>query len=116
MSEYQKPDMLRTSLEEISLKIKLLNHGSIMSFLSKGLNPPSAAVVARAVKNLQQMQALENDEDLTTLGVHLARMNVDPHVGKMLLYGAIFGCLDPILTIAGETECFLRIVFSGKSY
>ena len=29
-------------------------------------------------------------------------MNVDPHVGKMTLYGAIFGCLDPVLTIAGE--------------
>ena len=81
---------------------QLLNRGSIISFLAKALNPPSAAVIARAVKNLQQMQALDEDEDLTTLGLHLARMNVDPHVGKMTLYGAIFGCLDPILTIAGE--------------
>ena len=50
------------------------------------------------------MQALDEDEDLTTLGFHLARMNVDPHVGKMTLYGAIFGCLDPVLTIAGENR------------
>ena len=79
-----------------------MRRGSILEFLSKALNPPSPLVVARAAKNLQRMQALDEDEDLTTLGFHLARMNVDPHVGKMTLYGAIFGCLDPVLTIAGE--------------
>ena len=43
-----------------------------------------------------------NTEDLTPLGYHLARMPVDPHVGKMLLFGAIFSCIDPIATIAAS--------------
>lgn len=41
-------------------------------------------------------------EELTPLGYHLARMPVDPHVGKMLLFGAIFSCIDPIATIAAS--------------
>ena len=36
------------------------------------------------------------------LGVHLARMPVDPHTGKMILFGAMFCCLDPILTVAAS--------------
>lgn len=41
-------------------------------------------------------------EELTPLGYHLARMPVDPHVGKVLLFGAIFSCIDPIATIAAS--------------
>lgn len=36
------------------------------------------------------------------MGYHLARMPVDPHTGKMLLYGAMFCCLDPILIIGAS--------------
>lgn len=48
------------------------------------------------------MQALSNDhwQHLTPLGRHLSNLPVDVHIGKMLLFGAIFQCLDPILTIA----------------
>jgi len=41
-------------------------------------------------------------ENLTPLGYHLAQMPVDPHVGKMLLMGAMFSCIDPIATIAAS--------------
>ena len=37
---------------------------------------------------------------LTALGFHLATLPVDPRVGKMMIYGALFGCTDPALTIA----------------
>jgi ATP-dependent RNA helicase DHX36 len=46
--------------------------------------------------------ALDENEDLTPLGYHLAKMPVDPQTGKMLLFGAVFSCLDPILTIAAS--------------
>lgn len=42
----------------------------------------------------------EEEERLTPLGSHLANLPVDIHIGKMILFGAIFRCLDPILTIA----------------
>ncbi len=46
--------------------------------------------------------ALDDNEDLTPLGYHLAKMPVDPQTGKMLLLGAMFSCLDPILTVAAS--------------
>jgi HrpA-like RNA helicase len=47
-----------------------------------------------------QVGALDDAEELTALGHHLAALPVDVRVGKLLLLGASFGCLDPILTIA----------------
>jgi len=41
-------------------------------------------------------------EELTPLGVHLAALPVDPRIGKMMLFGAIFRCLDPVLVIAAS--------------
>uniref|UniRef100_A0A8C4E6C3 RNA helicase n=1 Tax=Dicentrarchus labrax TaxID=13489 RepID=A0A8C4E6C3_DICLA len=40
--------------------------------------------------------------NLTALGFHLARLPVEPHIGKLILFGALLGCLDPILTIAAS--------------
>ena len=39
-------------------------------------------------------------ENLTPLGYHLARLPVHPRIGKIILFGAIMSCLDPVLTIA----------------
>ena len=46
--------------------------------------------------------ALDHNEDLTPLGYHLAKMPVDPQIGKMLLFAAMFGCVDPVFTIAAS--------------
>ncbi|GBG62910.1 hypothetical protein CBR_g34282 [Chara braunii] len=47
-----------------------------------------------------QVGAINEKKELTSLGHHLAAMPVDVHIGKVMLYGAIFGCLMPALTIA----------------
>ena len=44
--------------------------------------------------------ALDSNEELTPLGYHLAALPVSPRIGKMILFGAIFSCLDPVLTVA----------------
>uniref|UniRef100_A0A8C5HZZ1 RNA helicase n=1 Tax=Gouania willdenowi TaxID=441366 RepID=A0A8C5HZZ1_GOUWI len=49
---------------------------------------------------LQIKNALDHEENLTALGIHLARLPVEPHIGKLILFGALLGCLDPVLTIA----------------
>lgn len=43
---------------------------------------------------------LDVSSELTALGFHLATLPVDPRVGKMMIYGALFGCVDPMLTLA----------------
>jgi len=56
--------------------------------------------VANAVSRLQEVAALDSTQELTPLGWHLAGLPIDVRIGKVLLFGAIFKCLDSALTIA----------------
>jgi HrpA-like RNA helicase len=126
MQEYQMPEMLRVGLEDLVLQILVLDLGEPSSFLAKALNPPSALALKNSLKLLEGLGAVVvqwNNEDsigmkrvdndsscdattatsgLTALGFHLAALPVDPRVGKMMIYGALFGCTDPALTIAAS--------------
>ncbi|XP_061862196.1 ATP-dependent DNA/RNA helicase DHX36 [Colius striatus] len=102
LDDYQLPEILRTPLEELCLQIKILKLGGIASFLSKLMDPPSRDAVMLAINHLMELNALDRQEELTPLGVHLARLPVEPHIGKMILFGALFCCLDPVLTIAAS--------------
>lgn len=100
LDDYQLPEMLRTPLEELCLQIKILKLGMIRPFLSRALQPPEEQAVTNALEDLHQLKALDANEDLTPLGHHLAALPVNPRVGKIILFGAIFSCLDPVLTVA----------------
>ena len=77
------------------------------------LEPPAPLAVERAVRQLTELDALEvgvspgaglkggtHFEQLTPLGAHLAALPVDVRIGKLILFGAIFGLVDETLTIA----------------
>jgi len=131
IQEYQLPEMLRVGLEDLVLQVLLLDLGEPSVFLSKAVNPPSALAMTNSLKLLEGLGAVECEwEDdgvqkkeitamgksdpgpscvslsvtsgLTALGFHLATLPVDPRVGKMMIYGALFGCIDPALTIAAS--------------
>lgn len=102
LDAYQLPEIMRTPLEELCLQIKILKLGFIAHFLEKALDPPTEKAVGLALKNLQDLNALDRSENLTALGFHLARLPVEPHIGKLILFGALLGCLDPVLTIAAS--------------
>ncbi|XP_072113031.1 ATP-dependent DNA/RNA helicase DHX36 [Mobula birostris] len=102
LDDYQLPEIMRTPLEELCLQIKILHLGPIAQFLGKAMQPPSKEAVHLAVTHLKELNALDKNEDLTPLGVHLARLPVEPHIGKMILFGALLCCLDPVLTIAAS--------------
>ncbi|KAG2237503.1 hypothetical protein INT48_005539 [Thamnidium elegans] len=72
MANFETPEILRLPLEELCLRIKV------------------------------QALTVDGNESLTPLGAHLSNLPVDVHIGKMILFGAIFKCLDPILTIAAS--------------
>ena len=58
----------------------------------------STAVVQHRPQDIGALEA--GREKLTLLGRHLAALPLPPRVGKLLLYGVLFRCLDPVLTIA----------------
>lgn len=102
LNDYQLPEIVRTPLEELCLHIKILKLGGIASFLIKLMDPPSREAVRLAINHLMELNALDRQEELTPLGFHLARLPVEPHIGKMILFAALFCCLDPVLTIAAS--------------
>ena len=74
--------------------------GSILKFLSMAIEPPELPAIKSAVENLVDFGALSDMEELTALGYHVANIPCDIHIAKMLIFGAMFSCIDPILTIA----------------
>ncbi|XP_076973262.1 ATP-dependent RNA helicase DHX29 isoform X5 [Tamandua tetradactyla] len=99
--DYSVPEILRVPLEELCLHIMKCNLGSPEEFLSKALDPPQLQVISNAMNLLRKIGACElNEPKLTPLGQHLAVLPVNVKIGKMLIFGAIFGCLDPVATLA----------------
>ncbi|RMZ54673.1 hypothetical protein APUTEX25_003051, partial [Auxenochlorella protothecoides] len=104
LAEFQVPELRRSPLEELALQIKLLEvEGQslpIAEFLAKAIDPPVPQAIKAARQLLEDIGALDEAEHLTPLGRHLANIPLPPALGKLLLYGAMFKCLDPILTLA----------------
>ncbi|TMS08106.1 ATP-dependent RNA helicase DHX29 [Larimichthys crocea] len=99
--DYSIPEILRVPLEELCLHIMKCQYGSPEDFLSRALDPPQPQSVSNAVNLLRKIGACHpSDHVLTPLGHHLASLPVNVKIGKMLIYGAILGCLEPIATIA----------------
>ncbi|NXB91223.1 DHX29 helicase, partial [Vidua chalybeata] len=99
--EYSVPEILRVPLEELCLHIMKCNLGSPEDFLSRALDPPQQQVIGNAMNLLRKIGACQlNEPKLTPLGQHLAALPVNVKIGKMLIFGAIFGCLDPVATLA----------------
>jgi HrpA-like RNA helicase len=117
--------MLRVGLEDLALQILILDLGEPSDFLGRAMNPPTGLAMRNSLKLLEELGAVEcqwessapsskKDDtakncsslsvstELTALGFHLATLPVDPRVGKMIIYGALFGCVEPALTIAAS--------------
>ncbi|CAJ1070962.1 '-5' RNA helicase YTHDC2 isoform X2 [Xyrichtys novacula] len=102
MLEFQVPQLLRMPLQDLCLQTKLLAPSScpVAEFLSKAPQPPPAHAIRNAVHMLKTIDAMDQSEDLTDLGILLADLPVEPHLGKMVLCAVVLKCLDPVLTIA----------------
>uniref|UniRef100_A0AAX7TZB1 ATP-dependent RNA helicase DHX29 n=1 Tax=Astatotilapia calliptera TaxID=8154 RepID=A0AAX7TZB1_ASTCA len=99
--DYSIPEILRVPLEELCLHIMKCQYGSPEDFLSRALDAPQPQSVSNAVNLLRKIGACHPDDHiLTPLGHHLASLPVNVKIGKMLIYGAILGCLEPIAIIA----------------
>ncbi|KAF1821286.1 P-loop containing nucleoside triphosphate hydrolase protein [Dissoconium aciculare CBS 342.82] len=95
-----KPELLRSDLAEVCLSIKAQGFNEpLAQFLGRAIEPPSPSALRSSIKYLKSMQAFTDQEELTVLGQVLAKMPVHPSLGKMILLGIIFRCLDPMLLL-----------------
>lgn len=99
MMERPDPEIRRVPLEQLCLSVRAMGNKDVGGFLSRTPTPPEALAVEGAIKMLRRMGALDGDE-LTALGQQLAMIPADLRCGKLMVYGAIFGCLNDCVTIA----------------
>lgn len=99
------PEIFRTPLHEVALSIKLLRLGGIGNFLSKAIEPPPLDAVIEAEHTLRELDALDSNDELTPLGRILAKLPIEPRLGKMMIMGCIFNVGDAVCTISAAT-CF----------
>ncbi|XP_075048778.1 ATP-dependent RNA helicase TDRD9 isoform X2 [Mixophyes fleayi] len=103
------PEMLRSPLGSIILKVKVLDMGEPRALLATALSPPNVSDIERTILLLKEVGALavsrkqeDNpyDGELTFLGRVIAQLPVDLQLGKLIVLGHVFGCLDECLIIA----------------
>ncbi|KAJ5151042.1 uncharacterized protein N7482_010294 [Penicillium canariense] len=100
LAEQQTPEMLRLSLQDLVLRVKICKLGEVEQTLSEALDPPSSKNIRRAIDSLKEVKALTSNESLTPLGSQLAKLPLDVFLGKLIIHGAFFKCLDAAVSIA----------------
>lgn len=91
------PEILRTNLATVILRMESLKLGHVEDF--PFLDMPEGRQVKAAYDLLFELQAMDEGRRLTQLGHRLARLPVDPRLGRMLLAGQHDGCLAEMLVI-----------------
>ena len=101
LSAHQTPELLRVPLEQLCLQVLGLGHSNAGTFLAEALDAPDTASVSIAMDNLRSLGAVDAHGAITVLGRHIVQIPADVRIAKLLLFGALLRCLEPILTIAG---------------
>ena len=99
LQEQSTPEILRLSLQDAILRIKLWKLGSAEETLDAAITQPPKKNIVRAVEKLREAGAITGSERLTALGEQVARLPLDVALAKLAILGAVFKCLDPVLAI-----------------
>ncbi len=95
--EYTTPEILRTNLSAVILKMLALQLGDIANFPL--MEHPKTALINDGLRVLSELQAIDIDQHLTPIGRQLAKLPVDPRFARMIIAANQFGCLSEILII-----------------
>jgi ATP-dependent helicase HrpA len=89
--EFTDPEILRTNLAAVVLQMTALKLGDISAFPFVEL--PDERLVRDGIKTLQELNAIDEQRNLTAVGEKLAKLPLDPRLGRMLLAAAEENCL-----------------------
>ena len=99
---YTMPEIQRTNLAAVILKMKALRLGELEQFPL--IDPPKPDAVRDGYRTLFELGAIDENEELTEFGRRLSRLPVDPRIGRMILASIDEGCLPQMLIIASALE------------
>ena len=95
---FTDPEILRSSLAAVILRMKALHLGAIEDFAF--IEPPQRRAMTDGYQLLAELGAVDDDNELTPVGDTLAKLPLDPRVGRMILEAKSRGALDEVLVIA----------------
>ena len=96
--EYTTPEILRTSLASVILRMAALELGPIAEF--PFIEPPTPRQIEDGYRQLFELGAIDAQRKLTALGHELARLPVDPRIGRLLLAAREFHCGSEMVILA----------------
>ena len=98
--EFTEPEILRTNLASVILSMTALGLGEIEGF--PFVDPPDSRQIRDGVELLRELGALKPGRvlELTGVGRRLARLPIDPRLGRMILEAEKHGVVGDVLVIA----------------
>ncbi|WAW09378.1 ATP-dependent RNA helicase HrpA [Oxalobacter vibrioformis] len=96
--EYTTPEILRSSLASVILRMQALRLGDVETF--PFLEPPLKRAIADGYQLLQELGALDELNQMTAVGQQLSRLPLDPRIGRMILAARDQQSLTEVLIIA----------------
>ncbi len=97
-ARFTDPEILRSSLAGVILRMKSLHLGVVEDF--PFIEAPSKRAIADGYQLLAELGAVDDDNELTPIGKELARLPLDPRVGRMILEARGREALHEVLVIA----------------
>jgi ATP-dependent helicase HrpA len=95
---FTDPEILRSSLASVILQMASVGLGDVAAF--PFLDPPSPRAIHDGYQLLDELGAVDDTQALTPLGRELARLPLDPRVGRIVIGGRDLGCLAEGIVIA----------------
>ncbi|TFW36201.1 ATP-dependent RNA helicase HrpA [Massilia horti] len=96
--KFSDPEILRSSLAAVILRMKSLHLTDVETF--PFIEPPQGRAIADGYQLLQEVGAVDESNELTQLGRKLAKLPLDPRVGRMILAAVDNACLTEMLIVA----------------
>ncbi|TXG00456.1 ATP-dependent RNA helicase HrpA [Massilia arenae] len=96
--KFTEPEILRSSLAAVILRMKSLRLADVETF--PFIEAPQGRAIADGYQLLQEVGAVDDNNDLTPLGRKLAKLPLDPRVGRMMLAALDNQCLTEMLIVA----------------
>lgn len=102
LDPYQMVEMKRVDLSNVVMHVKALDFPgmAVEEIFAALIEPPAPERVEAALQSLKMVGALDHEQNLTSLGRVLLQVPIDAAMGRLVLFGSLFKCLDQALTLA----------------
>lgn len=120
-----QPELLRSPLENVVLKAKMLDMGPPHQLLALAMDTPKLSNVANTILVLKELGAMLStvkgkvsihDGDITFMGTVMATLPVDVRVSRLIVLGYMFSVLEDSIIMGESMECESSFKKSIRSF